>query len=65
MGNYYNSEKMRLIFSFDFILTTKEPIGTVKPNVNIGDKTNIANIRYHHKISLLCPVQSYPIPAFR
>lgn len=61
------SPKMHFIILIDFILSskTKEPIGTVKPNVNIGDKTNIANIRYHHKISLLCPVQSYPIPAFR
>lgn len=42
-----------------------EPISSTKPNVNIGDKSNIANVRVRHQISLLCPVQSYPIPAFR
>lgn len=48
-----------------FFFGISEPISSTKPNVNIGDKTNIANIRLHHQISLLCPVQSYPIPAFR
>lgn len=42
-----------------------EPVGSVKPNVNIGDRANIATVGVHHEISLLCPAQAFPMPAFR
>lgn len=42
-----------------------EPVGSVAPNVNIGDKTSIANVRIGNNISILCPAQAYPMPAFR
>lgn len=42
-----------------------EPVGSVAPNVNIGDKTNIATVRIGNSCNILCPAQAYPMPAFR
>lgn len=51
-----------MTFDFGIVL---EPVGSVKPNVNIGDKGNIANGRVKHQIDLLCPAQAFPVPAHR
>lgn len=42
-----------------------EPVGSVAPNVNLGDKTMLANVRIGNDLSILCPAQAYPMPAFR
>lgn len=63
--NFIESEISILSFHKFYILFNIEPVGSVKPNVNIGDKTNIANIRIHHQINLLCPAQAFPVPAYR
>lgn len=42
-----------------------EPIGSVKPHVNIGDKTNIANGKINHSLSLLCIATGWPVLSFR
>ncbi|XP_055385728.1 cell adhesion molecule Dscam2 isoform X15 [Condylostylus longicornis] len=46
-------------------LVITEPVGSVAPKVDIKDKTNLANVNFNGEIALLCPAQSYPIPAFR
>lgn len=42
-----------------------EPIGSVKPHVNIGDKMNIANGKINHSINLLCIATGWPVLSFR
>lgn len=71
---YYGQKKVNLIqkhWKFNgksFLLCHTlftEPVGSVKPNVNIGDKTNLATVKLTESISLLCPAQAFPMPAFR
>lgn len=42
-----------------------EPIGSVSPKVNDGDKTGYMLREQGKPISLLCPAQAYPTPIFR
>lgn len=42
-----------------------EPIGTVAPKVDLKDKVAISLTRIGYELSLICPAQGYPMPAFR
>lgn len=42
-----------------------EPVGSVGPKVNTGDKLKNAIAYEHDTFSLGCPSQSYPVPVFR
>lgn len=42
-----------------------EPVGSVAPKVNVGDKLNILSIKRGHITNILCPAQGYPMPAYR
>lgn len=42
-----------------------EPVGSVKPKINVQDKLQTREISQGIGIALLCPAQSYPIPAHR
>ncbi|XP_037024226.1 Down syndrome cell adhesion molecule-like protein Dscam2 isoform X29 [Bradysia coprophila] len=46
-------------------LVITEPVGSVAPKVNLGDKSRILSIRHGHVFDLLCPAQSYPMASFR
>lgn len=48
--------------NFVFIL---EPVGSVAPNVNLVDKTNLAFAHVANARNLLCLAQAYPMPNFR
>jgi len=42
-----------------------EPVGSVKPKINVQDKLQTREISRGIGFALLCPAQSYPIPAHR
>ncbi|XP_039227510.1 Down syndrome cell adhesion molecule-like protein Dscam2 isoform X49 [Drosophila yakuba] len=46
-------------------LVITEPVGSVAPKVEIKDKVGIFLAKSNVSLALLCPAQSYPIPAFR
>lgn len=46
-------------------IVSTEPIGSVAPKVTNADKLNFESIDESHTMSLLCPIQSYPTPAYR
>ncbi|XP_026835361.1 Down syndrome cell adhesion molecule-like protein Dscam2 isoform X6 [Drosophila erecta] len=46
-------------------LVITEPVGSVAPKVEIKDKVGIFVAKSNSSLALLCPAQSYPIPAFR
>nr|NP_001036494.1 down syndrome cell adhesion molecule 1, isoform BF [Drosophila melanogaster]ABI31045.1 down syndrome cell adhesion molecule 1, isoform BF [Drosophila melanogaster] len=46
-------------------LVITEPVGSVKPKINVQDKLQTREISQGIGIALLCPAQSYPIPAHR
>ncbi|KAM8712136.1 hypothetical protein ACLKA7_012631 [Drosophila subpalustris] len=41
-----------------------EPVGSVKPKINVQDKLQTREIGQNVGFALLCPAQSYPMPAF-
>lgn len=42
-----------------------EPVGSVRPKINIHDKFMVMEVSSHDTFAMLCPGQSYPIPVFR
>ncbi|XP_059225656.1 cell adhesion molecule Dscam2 isoform X20 [Stomoxys calcitrans] len=46
-------------------LVITEPVGSVAPKVDINDKVKISIIKSEASLSLVCPAQGYPMPAFR
>lgn len=42
-----------------------EPVGSVAPRINSGDKFEMVFQEKDTTFSLFCPAQSYPVPAFR
>ncbi|XP_070851130.1 cell adhesion molecule Dscam1 isoform X13 [Drosophila suzukii] len=46
-------------------LVITEPVGSVKPKINVQDKLQTREISRGIGFALLCPAQSYPIPAHR
>ncbi|XP_050081284.1 cell adhesion molecule Dscam2 isoform X36 [Anopheles maculipalpis] len=46
-------------------LVITEPIGSVAPRLTSGDAMRVQVERLSANITLLCPAQSYPVPAFR
>ncbi|KRF79710.1 dscam, isoform U [Drosophila virilis] len=46
-------------------LVITEPVGSVKPKINVQDKLQTREIAEQAGFALLCPAQSYPMPAFR
>uniref|UniRef100_A0A182I5H2 Uncharacterized protein n=1 Tax=Anopheles arabiensis TaxID=7173 RepID=A0A182I5H2_ANOAR len=46
-------------------LVITEPLASVAPRLTSGDKSRNVDIREAHNITLLCPAQSFPVPAFR
>ncbi|XP_039227493.1 Down syndrome cell adhesion molecule-like protein Dscam2 isoform X28 [Drosophila yakuba] len=46
-------------------LVITEPVGSVAPKVDIKDEINYARVGRDHSLAIVCPAQSYPVPAFR
>ncbi|XP_017467250.1 PREDICTED: Down syndrome cell adhesion molecule-like protein Dscam2 isoform X35 [Rhagoletis zephyria] len=46
-------------------LVITEPVGSVAPNVNMHDKMDFGIRKSNTSLSLLCPAQGYPMPAFK
>ncbi|XP_070851133.1 cell adhesion molecule Dscam1 isoform X16 [Drosophila suzukii] len=46
-------------------LVITEPVGSVAPKVDIKDEINYARVALDHSLAIVCPAQSYPVPAFR
>lgn len=44
---------------------TLEPIGAVAPKVDLNDKVKISIAKNQKSVSLICPAQGFPMPAFR
>lgn len=42
-----------------------EPLGSVGPKVDDKDRLTLVNKRQGINLSLVCPAQSYPMPAYR
>lgn len=42
-----------------------EPVGSVKPKINVQDKLQTREMAQGAGFALLCPAQSYPMPAYR
>lgn len=42
-----------------------EPVGSVAPKVNLADELSIARVQFGQSLSIACPAQSFPVPAFR
>lgn len=63
-----SSFKIQSLLSFClFIQQTSilEPIGSVSPKINIGDRYSVIEGDNGKNLNLLCPAQSYPTPVFR
>lgn len=43
----------------------QEPVGSVAPRINLGDKLGFAVSEWNSSLALFCPAQSFPVPAFR
>uniref|UniRef100_A0A182UG38 Uncharacterized protein n=1 Tax=Anopheles melas TaxID=34690 RepID=A0A182UG38_9DIPT len=43
----------------------RKPLASVAPRLTSGDKSRNVDIREAHNVTLLCPAQSFPVPAFR
>ncbi|XP_034142419.1 Down syndrome cell adhesion molecule-like protein Dscam2 isoform X23 [Drosophila guanche] len=46
-------------------LVITEPVGSVKPKINIQDKLQTREMAEGVSLALLCPAQSYPMPSHR
>nr|NP_001036504.1 down syndrome cell adhesion molecule 1, isoform AV [Drosophila melanogaster]ABI31055.1 down syndrome cell adhesion molecule 1, isoform AV [Drosophila melanogaster] len=46
-------------------LVITEPVGSVAPKVDIKDEINYARVGQDRSLAIVCPAQSYPVPAFR
>uniref|UniRef100_A0A8W7P8J2 Ig-like domain-containing protein n=1 Tax=Anopheles coluzzii TaxID=1518534 RepID=A0A8W7P8J2_ANOCL len=42
----------------------RKPLASVAPRLTSGDKSRNVDIREAHNVTLLCPAQSFPVPAF-
>jgi len=42
-----------------------EPVGSVQPKISVGERRKDAEVPKHGDLSIFCPAQSYPVPAFR
>jgi hypothetical protein len=56
--------KVQKIYKFDSNFF-KEPIGSVAPKVNSGERFKVNEENMGKTLSLLCPAQSYPQAIFR
>lgn len=50
---------------FPLYVVLAEPVGSVKPKINVQDKLQTREIAQNAGFALLCPAQSYPMPAYR
>ncbi|XP_043867018.1 Down syndrome cell adhesion molecule-like protein Dscam2 isoform X48 [Drosophila mojavensis] len=46
-------------------LVITEPVGSVPPKISIGERRKDAEVPVHGDLSIFCPAQSYPVPAYR
>ncbi|KQS70968.1 LOW QUALITY PROTEIN: uncharacterized protein Dere_GG10759 [Drosophila erecta] len=46
-------------------LVITEPVGSVPPKISVGERRKDAEVLRHGDLSIFCPAQSYPVPAFR
>nr|XP_044249304.1 Down syndrome cell adhesion molecule-like protein Dscam2 isoform X13 [Drosophila takahashii] len=46
-------------------LVITEPVGSVPPKISVGERRKDAEVPQHGDLSIFCPAQSYPVPAFR
>ena len=53
------------LLNFCFFVASLEPVGSVAPKVNSYSKFDEITVRHGHTLSILCPAQSFPVPAFR
>lgn len=42
-----------------------EPVGSVPPKISVGERRKDAEVPLKEDLSIFCPAQSYPVPAFR
>lgn len=42
-----------------------EPVGSVAPKVSVADELRNARTHFGRTLSIGCPAQAYPVPAFR
>lgn len=53
-----NNKKKHIIFK-------TEPVGRIAPKVSLADELTVARVRLGESLSLVCPVQSFPVSLFR
>lgn len=42
-----------------------EPVGSVSPKITSAEDTKRLRVMINDSIAILCPAQSFPVPAFR
>lgn len=57
------NKKIQCIFHAFFL--SPEPIGSVRPKVNMESELSSVRVYLSENFSLKCPAQSYPIPTYR
>lgn len=57
LGSIWN-----ICYNMDLI---SEPVGSVAPRLTSGDESRVVRISTKHSFTLMCPAQSYPVPAYR
>lgn len=59
-----SSQVLSLVEYYQY-MSFSEPVGSVAPKVEIKDKAGIFLAKADNSLALLCPAQSYPMPAYR
>lgn len=59
-----SSQVLSLVEYYQY-MSFAEPVGSVAPKVEIKDKAGIFLAKADNSLALLCPAQSYPMPAYR
>jgi len=50
---------------WNIMIYVSEPISGAAPRVALIQKTNIEYVRLGEIVSIMCPAQGFPVPAFR
>lgn len=59
------NDSVQLLFQYYLRIIRIEPVGSVGPRLTSGDESRVVRISAKHSFTLLCPAQSYPVPAYR
>lgn len=57
---YYTTKKNQNVDIFSV-----EPVGSVPPKINSYSKFDEMSVKNGATLAILCPAQSFPVPAFR